>query len=147
MSVSQQKADSYYGPMAAATPTDGSFGNNVIRFATSTANISQALNTDVMQDGVTRTPYQGKYVNVQNEDTVSGLDFAFSNGAVTLTYGAVSASFAAGNAVAGWRLGPGQSISVICPPTATHVNFIQASGAAAAATIAFYLSEGPAVIR
>lgn len=145
MSVSQQKADSYYGPMAAAEGTDGAIRNNVIRRPTSTTNTSEALETDVMLDGVTRVEWAGKYVNVANEDPVNPVEFAFSVAAATLVYGQ-QGTFTAGSAVAGWRLQPGQMMSVIVPPTATFVNWIQPA-AAAASTIAFYVSEGPAIIR
>jgi hypothetical protein len=144
MSVSQQKADSFYGPMAAAEGTDGAIRNNVIRRASSSTNTSEALETDVMQDGVTRTEWAGKYVNVRNEDPVNPVEFAFSVGAVTLVYAQVG-TFTAGSAVAGWRLMPGEQMSVIVPPTATYVNWVL--GAAGPSTIAFYVSEGPAIIR
>lgn len=145
MSVSQQKSDSYYAPLARATPTDGSLGNNPIRYATSTTNSSEALNTDTLQDGVTVCSWAGKYVNVKNESLVYSLDFAYSVAAQTLVYGQTG-TFAAGNAASGWRLGPGEQTSLIVPPGARFANWIQ-EGGAVASTIAFYCSEGPAVIR
>jgi hypothetical protein len=145
MSVSQTKADSYTAPMAVAEGTDGSIRNNVIRRPTSTANTSEALNSDTMQDGVTRVVWAGKYVNIRNEDTSNPVEFAFSAAAQTLVYGQTG-TFAAGNAASGWRLAAGEQMSVIVPPTAAFVNWIQPA-AAAASTIAFYVSEGPAIIR
>jgi len=136
MSVSQAKADSYFAPMAAAQGTDGSIRNNVIRRPVAAGNTSEALDTSVMLDGVTRVDWAGKYVDVKNESATDALEFAFSAGAQTLTLAAVG-TFTAGNVASGWRLGPGETKSVVVPPTATHVNWIGAGG-----TIAFYCSEG-----
>lgn len=140
MGKAQEKAASYYAPMAQATPTDGSSGLGTVRFATSSTADSQALNTDVLQDGRTVYPWRGKYVNFKNEDLFNPLDVAFSVGAVTLVYGQTAASFAAGSAVAGWRLMPGEERSEMCPNDATHFNYVQPSGAVAA-TVALRLSE------
>lgn len=87
-------------------------------------------------------PLRGKWLRIHNEDTVAGLDFAFGAGsAPTLVYGQ-TATFAAGHASAGWRIQPASYIDVVVPLDATHVAFIQASGAVAS-TVAFYCSEGP----
>lgn len=139
------KAASRYAPMASATPADGSKGNNVIRYATSTAVSSQALNTVAMQDGVTIAPWAGKYVTVKNEDLANPLEFAFSVTAATLVYGTTT-TFGVGSAACGWRIGPGETVDFIVPPTARFANWIQPSGATAS-TIALYVSEGEAAIR
>jgi hypothetical protein len=136
MSVSQAKACSYFAPMAAAQGTDGSVRNNVIRRPVAAGNTSEALDTSLMQDGVTRVDWAGKYVDVKNEDGTNSLDFAFSAGPQTLVFGQ-QGTFTAGSVAAGWRLGPGETKSVVVPPTATHVNWIGTGG-----TIAFYVSEG-----
>jgi hypothetical protein len=140
--IPETKAASYYGPVARATPTDGTQGNNAIRFATSSTADSKALNTDSKSDGETINPYWDKYVDIHNEDLSNPLEVAFSDGAAgaTLVYG-LSASFAAGSAVAGWRLNPGETKSVICPRGSTFFNFVQ-PGSVSASTVALYCSEG-----
>lgn len=141
MANAAEKDASYFGPMATATPTASDHGNNTVRFAVTNANISQALDTATDPSGRNTIPWVGRFVNIKNEDPIYGLNYAFSAGAVALVYGQVSASFAAGNAAAGWYLGPGQQDSVIVPPGATHVNFIGAN-AASTGPIAFRCSEG-----
>lgn len=140
MSLHSEKADAYFGPVAAAEGTDGKYSNVVIRRPTSTTNTSEALETDALNDGRTTVDWSGRYVNVQNEDLVNPVEFAFSVGAQTLVYGQTS-TFTAGNAACGWRLMPGAMMSVIVPPGCTHANWIQPA-TATASTIAFYCSEG-----
>jgi hypothetical protein len=134
------KDAAYFGPMARATPTDGSLSTNPIRYATSSTNTSEALNSDTMQDGSVKVVWAGKFVDVTNEDLVNPLDFAFSVAAQTLVYGQTG-TFAAGNAASGGRVFPGQTKSFICPPGSGFANWIQPAGAAAA-TIEMHLSEG-----
>ena len=145
MAVATEKAASIYGPRAAATPSSGALGNNVVRLATSATSTSAALATASLADGRTVTVWAGKWVSIKNEDSTNGIDVAFSPASQALVYGQVS-TFGAGNAACGWRLGPGEKLDVIVPPDSTYFNFVQPSGAAAA-TIALYCSEGPAVIR
>jgi hypothetical protein len=135
-----EKDASYFGPMAMATPTDGTLATNTIRRATSSTNTSEALNSDTMQDGAVKVVWAGKFVDVTNEDLVNPLDFAFSVAAQTLVYGKAG-TFAVGDAESGERIFPGQTKSYIVPPGAGFANWIQPAGAAAA-TIAFRLSEG-----
>lgn len=139
-STAEIKQASYAAPMATATlSTGGHPGNGTVRTATSTTNVSTALDTNALNDGRTQVSFSGKYVDVKNEDLVNPLEFAFSVGAVTLVYGQTS-TFASGSAVAGWRLSPGETKSMIVPVSATHLNHIQPGGATAA-TIAVYCSE------
>lgn len=138
--LASEKADAYFGPMAMATPTDGTLASNVIRRPSANTNTSEALNTDTMADNSVKCPWQGKYVDIKNESPTDYLEIAFSIAAQTLVYGQ-QGTFAAGHAAAGWRLDPGQTISVIVPKEALYANWILASGAAAS-TVAFRLSEG-----
>ena len=139
-STAEIKQASYAAPMASATQSAGGHpGNGTVRIATSSTNVSSALDTNALNDGRTQVAFSGKYVDVKNEDLVSPLEFAFSVGAATLVYGQTS-TFAAGSAAAGWRLSPGETKSVIVPVNATHLNHIQPGGATAA-TIAVYCSE------
>src|SRR6185503_895958 len=134
------KAASYYGPRASATPTNGDPGLNTIRFATSEVAASPEMNSDTMQDGRPVYPYQGKYVNIKNEHASLGLDVAFSVAAQTLVYGQTSASFAVGDARAGWNLSPGETISAIVPNDAKFFNHILES--AGTGKVAIRCSEG-----
>lgn len=135
-----EKNAAYFGPVARATPTDGTLSTNTIRIATSSTSTSAALNSDTMQDGSVKVVWAGKFVDVTNEDLVNPLDFAFSVAAQTLVYG-TTGTFAAGDAAAGERIFPGQTKSYIVPPGMGFANWIQPAGAVAA-TIAFRLSEG-----
>jgi hypothetical protein len=134
------KNAAYFGPVARATPTDGTLSTNPIRLATSSTNTSEALNSGTMQDGSVKVVWAGKFVDVTNEDLVNPLDFAFSVAAQTLVYGQTG-TFAAGNPASGERIFPGQTKSYIVPPGSGFANWIQPP-LAAAATIAFRLSEG-----
>ena len=145
MSVAVDKAASTIGPLARATPTDGSLGNNVLRRPTSTTSTPEAMPSVTLLDGITRVPWQGKWVWVKNEDTVAPLEFAFSVGTGTLVYGQ-TAALAAGDQRIGWRISPGETVKFIVPKDATHVVTIQ-PGAAAASTFAMFVAEGPVVIR
>jgi hypothetical protein len=139
------KNAAYFGPVARATPTDGTLSTNPIRRATSTTNTSEALNSDTMQDGSVKVPWAGHFVDVTNEDLVNPIDFAFSVAAQTLVYGQTG-TFAAGNAESGERINPGQTKSYVCPPGVGFANWIQPAGAAAS-TISFRLSDGNAGTR
>lgn len=138
-SNAEVKAASYFGPMAVATPSDGTPGNNVIRRASSSTNTSEALDTATLTDGRVVATWAGKYVDVKNESTSDYLEFAFSVSAQTLVYN-TSSAFTAGSAAAGWRLSPGETKSVLVPPTALYVNWVLS--AAGPSTVAFYCSEG-----
>jgi len=139
--VAETKAASIAGPKAEATrSTGGHPGNGTVRIATSTTCVSNALDTNALTDGRTIVPLAGHFVDIQNEDLVNPLEVAFSAGAAaTLVYGQTG-TFAAGSAVAGWRIQPGQTIPVIVPPDATHFNHIQPA-AATAATVSIRCSE------
>lgn len=142
-STAEVKDASYLGPMATATPTaDPSASNpgtNVVRYASSSTNTSEALAVNALSDGRSPVLWAGKFVDVKNESTTDYLEFAFSAGAQTLVYGQTG-TFEAGNEAAGWRLNPGETLSVVCPPGATHANWILS--AAGPSTVAFRLSEG-----
>jgi hypothetical protein len=85
-------------------------------------------------------PWQGKYVDVTNEDPVNPLEVAFTVGAQTLVYGQIGTFAAGGHAASGERIQPGQTRSIICPGDATYANWIL--GAAGPSTVAFRCSEG-----
>jgi hypothetical protein len=139
-SNAEVKDASYFGPVGEATPTaDGKTGNNTVRYASSNTASSQALAVNTIDDGRSLTLWSGKFVDVKNESLTDSLEFCFSVAAVTLVYGTTS-TFEAGSAVAGWRLDPGQTISVICPPNCKFANWIL--GAAGPSTVAFRCSEG-----
>lgn len=137
-STAEIKDASYFGPLASASPTDGTSGNNTVRRASSSTNTSEEL-LNATVNGRVVYPWQGHYVDIKNESTVDALDFAFSVAAQTLVYGQTG-TFAAGNVASGWRIGPGEKISVICPPTAKFANWIL--GAAGPSTVAMRCSDG-----
>lgn len=138
-SSAEAKFASIFGPMAAAENTTGGTANNVIRRPTSSTATSEPLDADTLADGRPVVQWAGKFVTVKNEDMVNPLDFAYSTGAVTLVYDQLG-TFTAGSAVAGWRLGPGESISEMVPLAATHANWVQ-PGSAPAAKISFRCSQ------
>lgn len=126
--------------MGQATPTTGGApGNGTVRLATSSTNVSPALATNALDDGRTVALWAGKFVDIKNESATDYLECCFSVGAKTLVYGTTS-TFEAGSDIAGWRLDPGEKISVICPPLATHFNAVL--GAAGPSTVALRCSEG-----
>jgi hypothetical protein len=137
--IAVTKAAAYAAPVAEAAGAGDGPGNGTVRIATSSTAVSNALDTNTLDDGRVVAPMAGKYVNIKNEDTVSPLEVAFSVAAVTLVYGTISA-FTAGSAVAGWRLSPGETISEIVPPGMLFFNHVQPSGAVAA-TVAVRCSE------
>lgn len=137
------KAASYLGPVAIASTTNGAL-QGVVRYATAATVLSAALPTK-SAEGIGRgtlTPIvlQSKYMDVKNESSSNGLNFAFGIGsAPALTYGAVN-TFANITAAAGWHLSPGETKSVIVPPGATHVSWINSGSGTD--PIAFYCSSG-----
>lgn len=135
------KADSYFGPLASATPTAANSGpgNNPVRRPSSNANASEALATRTLQDGRTIAIWAGKYVDITNESTTDYLEVAYSVAAQALVYGQQS-TFGAGSAAAGRRLAPGETKSWIVPPTALYANWILS--AAGPSTVCFQCSEG-----
>lgn len=139
-SNAEVKDASYFGPVGETTPTaDGKTGNNTVRYASSSTNSSQALAVNALDDGRSLVLWAGKFVDVKNESTTDYLEFCFSTVARTLVYGTTS-TFEAGSAIAGWRLNPGETISVICPPGMFYANWILS--AAGPSTVAFRCSEG-----
>ena len=149
------KAASVFGPTATATGTtyqDGSTQKvvsmgalrGVVRVATSTTSVAETLppvTTPGNSSSAAKVNLQGKFLRIKNESLVNSVEFAFGVGsAPTLTYGQ-TATFAAGNAAAGWRLGPGEWIDVIVPLDATHMAHVLETGGAAS-TLAMYCSEG-----
>lgn len=139
-STAEIKDASYIGPVASATPTaDGGPGNNTIRRASSSTNTSEALAINALDDGRSQVLWAGKFVDIKNESTTDYLEFAFSVAAQTLVYGQTG-TFEAGNAASGWRLDPGQTISVVCPPNCRFANWILS--AAGPSTVAMRCSEG-----
>jgi hypothetical protein len=111
-----------------------------MRKATSSTADSVAIPTVTDADNKVKYPLRGKFITVANESAVYGLDFSFSEGAaVTLAYAEVSV-WATGDVNAGWNIPPQSSFTCIVPDAATHVNFVQPSGATAS-TIAIYCSE------
>lgn len=139
-STAEVKDASYFGPVGETTPTaDSKTGNNTVRLASSNTNTSSALAVNALEDGRTVVLWAGKFVDVKNESTTDYLEFCFSSTARTLVYGQTS-TFEAGSAVAGWRLNPGETLSVVCPPGSTHANWILS--AAGPSTVAFRCSEG-----
>jgi hypothetical protein len=142
VSSPETKMASYLGPVAAADVT-GLTG--VMRYATAVTSANDDLPVSTGTGGDPRS-LEGKYLNVKNESQVSALEWAFGFGAApTLVYGQLAA-WGAGHASAGWNLNPGGEQSIIIPAGATHVAWIQPSGATAS-TIAFYVSEGKVPVR
>jgi hypothetical protein len=149
------KAASVMGPTASLTGTtyqDGttqkviSMGalRGVVRVATSLTSVAEtlpAVSTPGNASSLSKVNLQGKFLRVKNESLVNSVEFSFGVGAApTLTYAQV-ATFAAGSAAAGWRLGPSEWIDVIVPPDATHLAHVLEAGGTVS-TIAFYCSEG-----